>query len=428
MTSLYLTAYGGSILGPIAKVLGWVMDKIYVFFANVCHIESIALTILIFTILIYVCMFPVTYNQQKFSVLSKKMQPEINALNEKYKGKKDQASQMAQSEEMRAIYDKYGVSPSGSCVYMLIQMPILFALYRVFWNVPAYITSVKNVFTNLVSGIQSIDGYQNTMKDIMTNTGIRALQVNFDATDSTELGGYIVDLLYKLSNSGWDYVREVFPTLIGDIDSVTAKLEKINYLFVLNISDTPWNMIKDSWALDTKNWAIIVCALLIPLLSYASQVFNTKLSMANTNMNDQQAQQMKTMNTMMPLMSLFIAFTVPVGLGFYWIIGAVVRSVQQIFLNKHFEKIDMDDIIEANKEKAAKKAEKRGIRQAQIYNAANMKTKNINGSSSMSDKASISSNKNDALNKAAELRSNANPNSLAAKANKVKEFNERNNK
>ena len=88
MTSLYLTAYGGSILGPIAKVLGWVMDKIYVFFANVCHIESIALTILIFTILIYVCMFPVTYNQQKFSVLSKKMQPEINALNEKYKGKK----------------------------------------------------------------------------------------------------------------------------------------------------------------------------------------------------------------------------------------------------------------------------------------------------------------------------------------------------
>ena len=134
------------------------------------------------------------------------------------------------------------------------------------------------------------------------------------------------------------------------------------------------------------------------------------------------AQQMKTMNIMMPLMSFVICFTVPVGLGLYWIAGALVRIVQQYFLNKHFEKIDLESIIEKNKEKAAEKAEKRGIKQAQIYNAARTSTK------SMNDKATVSADKTEALNKAADLRSRANSSSMASKANLVKDFNERNNK
>ncbi len=140
--------------------------------------------------------------------------------------------------------------------------------------------------------------------------------------------------------------------------------------------------------------------------------------------SDQMAQQMKTMNLMMPLMSLFIGFTVPVGLVFYWIVGGVVRITQQYFLNKHFEKIDLESIIEKNKDKAAAKAEKRGIRQAQIYEAARMSTK----SSSMADKANLVKDNEEALNAANELRSKANSSSLAAKANLVKDFNEQNNK
>ena len=139
---------------------------------------------------------------------------------------------------------------------------------------------------------------------------------------------------------------------------------------------------------------------------------------------DQMAQQMKTMNTMMPLMTLFIAFTCPVGLVLYWTMGSVVRIVQQYFLNKHFEKINLDDIIEKNKEKAEKKKEKRGIRQAQIYEAAKMNTK----SNSMASKANISSDKVEALNKAEEARAHAASGSMASKANLVKDFNERNNK
>ncbi|SFO51218.1 YidC/Oxa1 family membrane protein insertase [Pseudobutyrivibrio sp. JW11] len=423
MSDLFLTAYGGSILGPIAKVLGWIMDKIYVFLAGL-GVENIALTILVFTILIYVCMFPITYKQQKFAVLTRKMQPEMKAIQDKYKGSRDQATMQKQQEETQALYDKYGISPTGSCVYMLIQMPILFALYRVFYNVPAYIGSVKNIFTELVNGIVATDGFATTMQTIYDESGIRLQQTpEFASADSDAVSNFIVDVLYKLPASGWAEVTDKFPSLSSSIDSVVAKLEQINYLFILNISDTPLNLVKTGWA--GKDFGLIIAALMIPLLSYLSQLATIKLMPTNTEgQSDQMAQQMKTMNLMMPLMSLFIGFTVPVGLVFYWIVGGVVRITQQYFLNKHFEKIDLESIIEKNKDKAAAKAEKRGIRQAQIYEAARMSTK----SSSMADKANLVKNNEEALNAANELRSKANANSLAAKANLVKDFNEQNNK
>lgn len=424
MSDLLLTAYGGSILGPIAVFLGWIMDKIYVLLASL-GIENIALTIFIFTFVIYLCMFPLTYKQQKFAVLTRKMQPEMKAIQDKYKGARDQDSMQKQQMETQALYDKYGISPTGSCVYMLIQMPILFALYRVFYNVPAYITSVKNVFTELVNGIMATDGFADTMTSIADAANLKNVTYDFTVADKTVVSNYLVDVLYKLPTSGWEAVSSAFPNLATSIDSVIDKLEKINYLFVLNISDTPLNLIKAGWAADSKNFAIIICALLIPVISYLTQMLNIKLTPQSTEgQSEQMAAQMKTMNLMMPLMSLFICFTVPVGLGLYWIAGALVRVVQQYFLNKHFEKIDLESIIEKNKDKAAAKAEKRGIRQAQIYEAAKMSTR----TSSMAEKANLVKDNNEALKAADEFRAKASSNSLAAKANLVKEFNEKNNK
>ena len=333
----------------------------------------------------------------------------------------------AQQEETQMVYDKYGVSPTGSCLQMLIQMPILFALYRVFYNVPAYITSVKDVFTDVVNGIMATDGYAKTIDAIYQSANLKG--VTFDASAAgTTMSNSIIDVLYKLSESGWNALADSFPNLSDSIVTASENLRDINYLFILNISDTPWNLMKSAW--NDKYWLLLIAALLVPVVSYLGQVINMKLmptqdtSGSGNAQADQMAQQMKTMNMMMPLMTLFIAFTCPVGLVLYWTMGSVVRIVQQIFLNKHFEKIDLDDIIEKNKEKAAKKKEKRGIRQAQIYEAAKMNTK----SNSMSSKANISSDKLDALNKAEEARSHAKSGSMASKANLVKDFNERNNK
>ena len=124
MTDIILTQYDGAILGPIAKLLGWIMNGVYLFLSKM-GIENIGLSIIVLTIVIYTCMLPLTIKQQKFSIMSRKMNPELEAIRKKYQGKKDQDSQMKMTEETQMVYDKYGVSPTGSCIQMLIQMPIL---------------------------------------------------------------------------------------------------------------------------------------------------------------------------------------------------------------------------------------------------------------------------------------------------------------
>ena len=426
MSELLLTAYDGSILGPIAKILGWLMNGIYNLMAAV-GIENVGLTIIVFTIVMYMLMFPMTYKQQKFSKLSQKMQPELQAIRKKYENKKDQASMMAMNDETQRVYEKYGVSMTGSCGQMLIQMPILFALYRVFMNVPAYVTGVKEHYLPLVEGIVSTEGYAAKMTQLVADYRILTQPaVDFTQTDVDVISNYTIDVLAKLGTNGWNSLSEVFPSLESTIASTYETVSKINALGPLNISDTPWDIIKSSMA----SGAILIafCALLVPVTSYLFQVLNMKMmptTSNNDNKNDAMAQQMNMMNKTMPLMSLVMCFSVPVGLGIYWVMSSVVRLVQQYFLNKHFEKINLDDIIKKNQEKAKAKREKMGIAENQIRNAAQMNTRRT-----MSDKANTETfaEKEMLLEKANIAKANAKPGSMAAKANMVKEYNERNNR
>lgn len=426
MSEMLLTAYNGAILGPIAKLLGWIMNGMYILMEKV-GISNVGLSIILFTIVIYALMFPLTYKQQKFSKLSQKMNPELQAVQKKYKDKKDTVSMQNMQAETQQIYEKYGVSPTGSCVQMLIQMPLLLALYRVFMNVPAYISSVKDVYLELVDKIMATSGYQDIMTNLVSTLKLNTVQVDFTATDTTTLQNYVVDVLSKMSSTGWDSLRESFPALTDFIDSTYGVVSHVNNFIGLNISDTPFQIIKAAFAGGSILMAVL--ALLIPVISYLTQVLNIKLMPTAATAggdNDQMAQQMKMMNRTMPLFSLVMCFTVPVGLGIYWIASAVVRSIQQFFLNKHFDKIDLDDIIAKNQEKAKKKREKMGISENQISNAARMNTRQVTASSKSSVKTTAE--KELELEKANALKANAKPGSMAAKANLVREFNERNNK
>lgn len=423
MSDMLLTAYNGAILGPIAKLLGWVMNGIYHLMAMI-GLENVGLSIIIFTLVVYACLFPLTYKQQKFSKLSQKMQPELQAIQKKYNGKKDQASMMAMQEETQAVYQKYGVSMMGSCVQLLIQMPLLLALYRVFMNVPAYVSSVKDNFTDLVNGIMATGGYQDKMTQLVTDLNILTTpKADFTVTDTTALANSTVDVLYKMNSSGWDKLHELFPDLGSVIDSTSQAVNHVNTFIVYNISDSPWQLITSNFS--THHYLMVFAAILIPVISYLTQVLNIKMmpQAASTGAGGDNADAMAAQ--MMPLFSLFMCFTVPVGLGIYWIAGAVVRSIQQFFLNKHFEKLDLDDIIRKNQEKAKKKREKMGIAENQISNAARMSTKHINENAG---KTVSSAEKELQLEKANAAKAHAKEGSMAAKANMVRDFNERNSR
>ena len=435
MTNILLTPYDGAILGPIAKLLGVIMDAIYMFMYNVFGIENVGLSIILFTIVIYTLMLPLTYKQQKFSKLSQAMQPELKAIQEKYKGRRDEAAQMAMNNETQMVYDKYGVSPMGSCGQMLIQMPILFALYRVFYNVPAYITAVREKFVGIADEIMNYDGFAEIMTKIQTdyavNTGVKPDFVISDTNTVDQVRNYIIDIIYKVPSID----NLVKPNADGEVyfkslDSVTEiinngveSFHEFNYFLGLNISDTPWNIIMDSFS--SKNFILVFAALLIPVLSYLTQVLNIKLMPTannNDNQNDMMAQQMKMMNKTMPLMSLFFCFTLPVGLGIYWTVSAGYRCLQQVTINKLISNMSLDDIIEKNKEKAKKKQEKRGVYENQIREAAAMKTRTIESKANINNYAELDKNAYNNTNKTYK------PGSMAAKANMVREYNERNSR
>ena len=437
MSDILLTAYPGSILGPIAKLLGMLMDWIYSGISNITggRVESVVLSIVIITIIIYMCLLPLTIKQQKFSKLSQKMQPEMQAIQAKYKNKKDQASMMAMQEETQLLYQKYGISPMGSCVQMLIQMPILLALYRVFYNIPADLSGVKGSFTGLVDSIQQTSGYQDTLVSLMekynvvTSSGLNASNAASKLADASgdALSNYIIDILYKLPSKGWDALIDgkFFDGIQSAVEKTHDALLHFNYFLGLNISDTPWYIIKSNFTDKPDKWLLfVILALLIPVLSYLTQMLNIKLMPQTTNGNDQVASQMKMMNLMMPLMSLFFCFTVPVGLGIYWICSALVRGIQQFFVNRHIENLDLEAVMAKNKEKAKKKREKMGLSEDYIKKAAQIKTKSIENKANVS----ASADTEEKLAKAAEYKANAKAGSLASKANMVKEFNERNSR
>lgn len=416
-----LTQYPGKIVGPIARLIGYIMNSLYMFLNDVFGIQNIAVCIILFTFIIYFLMTPLTYKQQKFSKLTQVMQPEINAIREKYKNKKDQVSMQKMNEETQFVYEKYGVSPMGSCVQMLINFPIFIAMYQVIRNVPAYVDSIKDVYLGLVDKIVDVNGFQGMMEKVVSDSSVAA---KLDFTSATTTSNSIIDVLYALPSAGWDILRDNFSGLTDIITSTESAVQHMNNFFGINIANSPLNLITSGW--KEKDFILIIGAIMIPLFSYLSQVINIKLmptsaSTSSNDGNDAMARQMKTMNTMMPLFSLVMVFSVPVGAGIYWIAGSVIRSIQQLVLNHHFKNLDLDAIIEKNKEKAKKKKEKQGIRENQISNTARMNTRKIS-------EPIVTEEKEEKLRQSAEYAKSAKKGSLLEKANMVRDFNERNNR
>ncbi|MDR2546775.1 MAG: YidC/Oxa1 family membrane protein insertase [Lachnospiraceae bacterium] len=389
---ILLTKDSGAFIGPIANILGMLMNAIFSFWDRV-GIPNTGLTIITFTIIIYICMLPLTIKQQKFSKLSAKMNPELQVIRDKYKGKKDQASMQAMNTETRAVYSRYGVSQMGSCVQLLIQMPILFALFRVINNMPAYVSKIKEAFYPLIDMLIAKEGsklflQENEAFDSARRLFGRNLQsVDFieGTADSPIVQNTFIDIIYRSSSSGLNAVAEQYSDLTAEVANTIAALERYNNFFGINIGNAPSTMVVQSWNGGSDvAWLALLGAFAIPLLSAVTQRINIKLmpqNMAGQNPDqpNQMANMMKSMNTMMPLMSAFFCFTLPAGMGLYWVIGAVVRSIQQVIINRHFDKLDLEELIKQNLEKNKKKMEKKGIDPNKLSTNANINTRNVGG-------------------------------------------------
>ena len=412
----YLTKSTTFLIGPIAILLGYLMSGIF-FVQSKIGLANIGLCIILFTIVILMLMLPLTYRQQKFSRMTPLMQPELNAVQAKYKGKNDQVSMQKMNEETQQIYAKYGVNPAGSCVQLALQMLILFPLYRVIMNVPAYVDQVKQVFMPLASKLVETAGAEEYLKGIASS--IQAMTINNAFTTDT-----IIDTLYKFRPQNWTELTSEFPELTKTISACEGTMAKMNNFLGLNIADNPMNIIKN----HASVW-VVIGAVLIPVLAAFTQWLSVQLSMqmgGNPQANDQSTQTMKTMNNVMPLMSAFFCLTLPVGMGIYWIASAVVRTVQQVFINKQLAKEDMNALIQKNIEKNKAKMEKMGGVSVQaIQRNASINTRQIDvEAQARRDRAkSIQKEARNIADDAGQVKGEFRPGSLAEKANMVSVYN-----
>ena len=130
-----------TILWPLKVAVAWVMVYIHKFLVLIGLSDgpgvAWVLSIIGLTIFVRILIMPLFVRQIRASRGMQLMQPELQALQAKYKGKKDAASKQRQQEEMMALYRKHGTNPFASCFPILIQMPIFFALFRVLANLQA---------------------------------------------------------------------------------------------------------------------------------------------------------------------------------------------------------------------------------------------------------------------------------------------------
>ena len=289
------------------------------------------------------------------------IQPEVQAIQEKYKGKNDNQSMFAQQQEIKAVYEKYGTSMTGGCLQLVIQLPIIFALYRVIMNIPAYVDSVKEHFIAIIDSMGGVSAIS-TIRTFITENNLDGLakQARLDGFDTlaSEVAqkNLIIDFLYKLSPEQMSKLLAKFPAnAVSTIQTNLTQINNLNSFLGLDLATAPMAF----GLVPNVYW-------LVPLLAGISQYVATKVMMSTSNRAPQNsendmAKSMQQMNVMMPLVSVFFCFQFATGIGIYWVASSVFMLIQQIFINKQMEKIDLDELVRQNVEKANQKRAKKGL-------------------------------------------------------------------
>lgn len=439
MSGIFLTSCTNFFLIRwIANILGFIMNLFYIVIDKF-GIGKISICIIVFTIIVKLVMLPINIKQQKTMKLNSVIMPEIQAIQKKYANKKDNDSMMKQQAELNAVYQKYGTSPTGSCLPMLIQFPILLALYAVMACLPNYINEIQDMYNNgVVSYVIGTDESgkldYHTIHELKDLAGLNDVLLDESGDENLDKlvtayfgqkGNYedeeIKDAVYNSFTSAysnvfgkqdaWAIVEASFDEAIENAQDLKAiseadwkKVEDKDLAEYADYTDEDWDALISSYEtildkLDDNHKDIQVSysfftidlskspangvkiAIIIPILSALAQLLNMKISMSsqqNTGNGtaDSMMSSMKVMSYSMCVVSAIFCYTFPAGLGLYWVISSAVQVVIQLILNKKFANMDTDQIIKQSIEKANRKRAKKGLPPNTISTAAATNTRN----------------------------------------------------
>ena len=278
----------------IAEPFGVIMSFLYEYLA----FENYGVAIILFTLFVRILLFPLTLKQQKSMLKTQALQPELEALRRSC----GNDSQLLMQEQQK-LYAKYDVNPMSGCLPMLIQLPILLAIYNI---IRGPLVHIAGLSSEVIAKLGELAGYAENAANYQIEINSKFLS---DAT-----------LVQQAVEGGIIESGDVFVNM--------------TFLKIFNLGVSPWTCISN------QDWSLLPL-ILIPILTLATQYLMQRITQPRKKDKKNEDPSMKSMNLMlklMPLMTFYFAFITPAGLGFYWAIGNILSLLQTVLINKVFIK------------------------------------------------------------------------------------------
>ena len=305
----------------ISVPFGYLLEWVYSFTHNY------AIALLIFAIVVKLVLFPFGIKQQKNSQLQARLLPKQKAIEKKYAGRNDAATQKKRQEELTKLFQDEKYNPLSGCLPLLIQFPIIIALYDVIRDPLTYLMHLPAETVAKFKDIMvTFEKYAETKPELISE----------------------ISIISKIKEA-----PEAFSSLMTEIGVALEDIPNLG-LFGMDLGETP------SFS-PVSSWLLILIPVISLISSFLSSILTKKFSYQPPS-TQQTDSSMKVMTYAMPFMSLYIAFNVPAAVGLYWIYQNLLSPLQQFILSKMYkipviteEEIKAAEKMYAKSEKSAKK-------------------------------------------------------------------------
>lgn len=320
-TALLAIRNPGVIVGPIAKVMGifynWLFNIIY----GATQTNALGITIIFFTLIVKIILTPLIVKQQKSTFAMQRLQPEMNKINKKYENKKDAESQQRMAYEMQKLQKDNNISMFGGCLPLLIQLPILYALFYIFQQAYMYVDVVSQNYDSIANVVLSMptDLRMDVFADIASKHISSKMTLDLSVADD------IKALIGQITQAEWSTILTNASDYASSLQPLLTEKTGIEYFLGISVVENP---------------GLNFPAIIVPIASAASTFLSSKIMMSkNTaSMDDNPAMQsMKMMNYIMPIMMGVMAISLPAGLGIYWTVSNIFQTAQTVLINKYFK-------------------------------------------------------------------------------------------
>lgn len=317
-------------LSAIAKPFGVLLLWIY----NL--VQNYGVAIFLFACVVKLILLPFQMKSKKSMMRMNRLTPRVKELEKKHAG-----NQQKYQEEVSKLYKEEKINPMSGCLWSLIPLPIIIALYE----------AIRYPLTTMMG----------VGKELLADGGAIAAKL-------AELG------FTGASNSAYVQLQQsqFISANFEAFEGLSDKLVQINYNFLgLNLGEVPnWKFFMSADWSNVSDWLPALGLFLIPIISGLLSWLSMKVSTAGqkkdakdqTQAESATAAQMKSMNLMMPLISVYFCFVMPAALGVYWIFNSLLAMIQELILTKYYKKVmDKEDAerLEAEKLREAELERKR---------------------------------------------------------------------